>query len=73
MSSICVICGWHLHYANNPGCCPAVEASAEWQHLFQGGSNSPTCGAVVHARGRDFAPASVTVNGAPAKVLVQTA
>lgn len=49
----------------------AATASSEWQHLFHGGSNSPTCGMVVTARGADFAPAAVTVNGAPAKVLVQ--
>ena len=73
MSGICVICGWHPQHTHHLGWCPAVEASAEWQHLFQGGSNSPTCGAVVHARGRDFTPASVTVNGASAKVVVQTA
>jgi len=52
---------------------PAAVASAEWQQLFHGGSNSPTCGAVVHARGRDFTPAAISVNGAPAMVLVMQA
>lgn len=51
----------------------AVEAGAEWQSLFSGGSNSPTCGAVVHVRGADFTPAAVSVNGLPARVLMQHA
>ena len=63
---VCMGCVHSVHGA-------AVEAGAEWQSLFSGGSNSPTCGAVVHVRGADFTPAVVTVNGLPARVLVQHA
>lgn len=48
-----------------------ATAPAEWQLLFPGGGNQPTCGAVVHSKGSDFLPELVTVNGLPAKVFVR--